>query len=217
MSSRNNYYSASMYEEAIRSVRTNIQFSSLDKKNKVISITSTKPAEGKSTVIYKLAKSFADNGDKVILLDCDLRSPSISEIAGINDNVGITNYLTGKVNIQRAINKDREQSNLDMIFTGPVPPNPAEILASDTFKEFVEDLSKEYDYVFIDTPPSGLFTDASLVSTISDGVIFVIKSSDTKKEDISLALENLKKVDAHILGAVLTHMPIKDKKYGNYY
>ena len=206
-----------MYDEAIRSVRTNIQFSSLDKKNKVISITSTKPSEGKSTVIYKLAKSFADNGDKVILLDCDLRSPSISEIAGINDNVGITNYLTGKVNIQRAINKDREQSNLDMIFTGPVPPNPAEILASETFKEFIEDLSKEYDYVFIDTPPVGLFTDASLVSTISDGVIFVIKSSDTKKEDISLALENLKKVDAHILGAVLTHMPMKDKKYGNYY
>lgn len=217
MSSRNNYYSASMYDEAIRSVRTNIQFSSLDKKNKVISITSTKPSEGKSTVIYKLAKSFADNGDKVILLDCDLRSPSISEIAGINDNVGITNYLTGKVNIQRAINKDREQSNLDMIFTGPVPPNPAEILASNTFKEFVEDLSKEYDYVFIDTPPVGLFTDASLVSTISDGVVFVIKSSDTKKEEISLALENLKKVDAHILGAVLTHMPMKDKKYGNYY
>ncbi len=206
-----------MYDEAIRSVRTNIQFSSLDKKNKVISITSTKPAEGKSTVIYKLAKSFADNGDKVILLDCDLRSPSISEIAGINDNVGITNYLTGKVNIQRAINKDREQSNLDMIFTGPVPPNPAEILASNTFKEFVEDLSKEYDYVFIDTPPVGLFTDASLVSTISDGVIFVIKSSDTKREDIALALENLKKVDAHILGAVLTHMPMKEKKYGNYY
>ncbi len=206
-----------MYDEAIRSVRTNIQFSSLDKKNKIISITSTKPAEGKSTVIYKLAKSFADNGDKVILLDCDLRSPSISEIAGINDNVGITNYLTGKVNIQRAINKDREQSNLDMIFTGPVPPNPAEILASNAFKDFVEDLSKQYDYVFIDTPPVGLFTDASLVSTISDGVIFVIKSSDTKKEDISLAIENLKKVDAHILGAVLTHMPMKEKKYGNYY
>ena len=217
MTSKNNYYSASMYDEAIRSVRTNIQFSSLDKKNKVISITSTKPSEGKSTVIYKLAKSFADNGDKVILLDCDLRSPSISEIAGINDNVGITNYLTGKVNIQRAINKDREQSNLDMIFTGPVPPNPAEILASNAFKDFVEELSKEYDYVFIDTPPVGLFTDASLVSTICDGVIFVIKSSDTKKEDISLALENLKKVDAHILGAVLTHMPMKEKKYGNYY
>lgn len=217
MTSKNNYYSASMYDEAIRSVRTNIQFSSLDKKNKVISITSTKPSEGKSTVIYKLAKSFADNGEKVILLDCDLRSPSISEIAGINDNVGITNYLTGKINIQRAINKDREQSNLDMIFTGPVPPNPAEILASNAFKDFVEELSKEYDYVFIDTPPVGLFTDASLVSTISDGVIFVIKSSDTKKEDISLALENLKKVDAHILGAVLTHMPMKEKKYGKYY
>lgn len=217
MNSRNSYYNASMYDEAIRSVRTNIQFSSLDKKNKIIAVTSTKPAEGKSTVIYKLAKSFADNGDKVILIDCDLRSPSISEIAGINDNVGVTNYLTGKVSIQRAINKDRDQANLDLIFTGPVPPNPAEILASQVYKKFIEDLSEVYDYVFIDTPPVGLFTDASIVSTLCDGVIFVIKSSDTKKEDISLALDNLKKVDAHILGAVLTHVPMKEKKYGNYY
>lgn len=217
MSKKNTYYSASMYDEAIRSVRTNIQFSSLDKKNKIIAVTSTKPSEGKSTVIYKLAKSFADNGERVILIDCDLRSPSLYEIAGINDNVGVTNYLTGKVSIQRAINKDRDQANLDLIFTGPVPPNPAEILASQVFKKFIEDLSEVYDYVFIDTPPVGLFTDASIVSTVCDGVIFVIKSSDTKKEDITLALDNLKKVDAHILGAVLTYVPMKDKRYGNYY
>ena len=146
-----------------------------------------------------------------------MRSPSLYEIAGINDNVGVTNYLTGKVSIQRAINKDRDQANLDLIFTGPVPPNPAEILASQVFKKFIEDLSEVYDYVFIDTPPVGLFTDASIVSTLCDGVIFVIKSSDTKKEDITLALDNLKKVDAHILGAVLTYVPMKDKRYGNYY
>lgn len=213
----NNYYTASAYEEAIRTVRTNIQFSSLDKENRIISITSTKPSEGKSTVIYNLAKSFAENGERVILIDCDLRSPSISQIAGIKDNVGVTNYLTGKVSLERAVNKDREQDNLDLMFTGPVPPNPAEILASKIFKNFIEEVSEIYDYVFIDTPPVGLFTDSSIVATLSDGIIFVIKSSDTKKEEINQALNNLKKVEANILGCVLTYMPSKDKGYGSYY
>lgn len=214
----NNYYTASAYEEAIRTVRTNIQFSSLDKENRIISITSTKPSEGKSTVIYNLAKSFAENGGgRVILIDCDFRSPSISQIAGIKDNVGVTNYLTGKVSLERAVNKDREQDNLDLMFTGPVPPNPAEILASKIFKNFIEEVSEIYDYVFIDTPPVGLFTDSSIVATLSDGIIFVIKSSDTKREEINQALDNLRKVGANILGCVLTHMPFKDKGYGAYY
>lgn len=211
------YYSSSMYDEAIRSVRTNIQFSGVDKKNKVISITSAKPAEGKSTIIYNLAKSFAENGDKVILLDCDLRKPTIPLISGVDNNIGLTNYLTGKVDYSRIINTDPDQENFDMIFTGPIPPNPAEILASKAYKNLVEQLSDIYDYVFIDTPPAGLFTDASVVSTLCDGVIFAIKSSDTKREEIVQALDNLKKVDANILGTVLTHVPMKHKKYGNYY
>lgn len=211
------YYSSSMYDEAIRSVRTNIQFSGVDKKNKVISITSAKPAEGKSTIIYNLAKSFAENGDKVILLDCDLRKPTIPLISGVDNNIGLTNYLTGKVDYSRIINTDPDQENFDMIFTGPIPPNPAEILASKAYKNLVEQLSDIYDYVFIDTPPVGLFTDASIVSTLCDGVIFAIKSSDTKREEIVQALDNLKKVDANILGTVLTHVPMKHKKYGNYY
>ncbi|RGB77935.1 CpsD/CapB family tyrosine-protein kinase [Anaerococcus nagyae] len=211
------YYSSSMYDEAIRSVRTNIQFSGVDKKNKVISITSAKPAEGKSTIIYNLAKSFAENGDKVILLDCDLRKPTIPLISGVDNNIGLTNYLTGKVDYSRIINTDPDQENFDMIFTGPIPPNPAEILASKAYKNLVEQLSDIYDYVFIDTPPAGLFTDASIVSTLCDGVIFAIKYSDTKREEIVQALDNLKKVDANILGTVLTHVPMKHKKYGNYY
>lgn len=211
------YYSSSMYDEAIRSVRTNIQFSGVDKKNKVISITSAKPAEGKSTIIYNLAKSFAENGDKVILLDCDLRKPTIPLISGVDNNIGLTNYLTGKVDYSRIINTDPDQENFDMIFTGPIPPNPAEILASKAYKNLVEQFSDIYDYVFIDTPPAGLFTDASIVSTLCDGVIFAIKYSDTKREEIVQALDNLKKVDANILGTVLTHVPMKHKKYGNYY
>ena len=218
MSKKNyGYYSSSMYKEAIRSVRTNIQFSGIDKKNKIISITSTKPAEGKSTVIYNLAKSFAESGDRVILLDCDLRKPTIPIISGVDNNIGLTNYLTGKVDYSRIINTDPDQENFDMIFTGPIPPNPAEILASTAYKNLVNQLADIYDYVFIDTPPVGLFTDASIVSTLCDGVIFAIKASDTKREDISQALGNLEKVNAHILGTVLTHVPMKNKKYGNYY
>lgn len=217
MSKKNGYYNASMYEEAIRSVRTNIQFSGIDKKNKVISITSAKPEEGKSTVIYNLAKSFAENGDRVILLDCDLRKPTIPIISGVDNNVGLTNYLTGKVEYSRIINTDPDQGDFDMIFTGPIPPNPAEILASTAYKNLVNQLADIYDYVFIDTPPAGLFTDASIVSTLCDGVIFAIKSGDTKREDISQALNNLEKVNANILGTVLTHVPMKNKKYGDYY
>lgn len=217
MSKKNSYYTASMYDEAIRSVRTNIQFSGVDKKNKVISITSTKPEEGKSTIIYNLAKSFAENGGKVILLDCDLRKPTIPLISGVDNNIGLTNYLTGKVDYSRIINTDSDQENFDMIFTGPIPPNPAEILASKAYKNLVEQLSDIYDYVFIDTPPVGLFTDASIVSTLCDGVIFAIKFSDAKREDIVQALDNLKKVDANILGTVLTHVPMKNKRYRNYY
>lgn len=206
-----------MYDEAIRSVRTNIQFSGVDKENKIISVTSTKPAEGKSTVLYNLAKSFAENGDKVILLDCDLRNPSIDEIAGVNFNLGITNYLTGKADINDVIIKDREQSNLDLVLTGPIPPNPSEMLASKIFANLIKNLAETYDYVFLDTPPVGLFTDASIVSTLSDGMIYVVKSSDTKREEIAQALENLKRVDANILGMVLTHAHLKKSKYGKYY
>lgn len=214
---KKNYYNSSMYDEAIRSVRTNIQFSGVDKENKIISVTSTKPAEGKSTVIYNLAKSFAENGDSAILLDCDLRSPSIGEIAGVNFNLGITNYLTGKADINDVIIKDREQANLDLILTGPIPPNPSEMLASKVFANLIKNLAETYNYVFIDTPPVGLFTDASIVSTLCDGIFYVVKSSDTKKEEISQALENLKRVDANILGMVLTHAHLKKSKYGNYY
>lgn len=212
-----NYYNSSMYDEAIRSVRTNIQFSGVDKENKIISVTSTKPAEGKSTVLYNLAKSFAENGDKVILLDCDLRNPSIDEIAGVNFNLGITNYLTGKADINDVIIKDREQSNLDLVLTGPIPPNPSEMLASKIFANLIKNLAETYDYVFLDTPPAGLFTDAPIVATLCDGVIFAIKSADTKREDIAQALDSLKKVGANILGTVLTHAVVKKSSYGKYY
>ena len=214
---KNNYYNASIYKEAIRSVRTNIQFSNIDKENRIIAITSSKPSEGKSTVIYNLAKSFAENGEKVVILDFDLRAPKLNVVSGVESNVGLTNVITGKVPIERALIRDRDEENLYILLSGPVPPNPAEILASNQVRNLIEDLSDMFDYVFIDTPPVGLFTDASIVSTYCDGMVFAIKSNDTKKEDVAKALDNLKKVNAKILGAVLTFADVKKFNYKGYY
>ena len=214
---KNNYYNASIYEEAIRSVRTNIQFSNIDKENRIIAITSSKPSEGKSTVIYNLAKSFAENGEKVVILDFDLRAPKLNVVSGVESNVGLTNVITGKVPIERALIKDPSEGNLHILLSGPVPPNPAEILASNHVRNLIEDLSDMFDYVFIDTPPVGLFTDSSIVSTYCDGIVFAIKSNDTKREEVAKALDNLKKVNAKILGAVLTFADVKKFNYKGYY
>ena len=217
MAKKHDYYSASIYEEAIRSVRTNIQFSNIDKENRIIAITSSKPSEGKSTVIYNLAKSFAENGERVVILDFDLRAPKLNLVAGVESNVGLTNVITGKVPIERALIRDPDEENLYILLSGPVPPNPAEIIASNHVKNLIDDLSNSFDYVFIDTPPVGLFTDASIVSTYCDGMVFAIKSNDTKKEDVAKALDNLKKVNAKVLGAVLTFADVKKFNYKGYY
>lgn len=217
MAKKHSYYNSSLYDEAIRSVRTNIQFADIDHKNKIIAMTSSKPSEGKTTVVYKLAQSFAENGERVVLLDFDLRAPKVGVVAGIDNNVGLTNVITGKLELDRALYRDKGQENLFILLSGPTPPNPAEILASNHIKDLVNELSQSFDYVFIDTPPVGLFTDASIVSTFCDGMIFAIKSNDTKKEEISRALDNLKKVNAKVIGAVLTFADVKEFNYKGYY
>lgn len=217
MAKKHSYYNSSLYDEAIRSVRTNIQFSDIDHKNKIIAMTSSKPSEGKTTVVYKLAQSFAENGERVVLLDFDLRAPKVGVVAGIDNNVGLTNVITGKLELDRALYRDKGQENLFLLLSGPTPPNPAEILASNHIKDLVNELSQSFDYVFIDTPPVGLFTDASIVSTFCDGMIFAIKSNDTKKEEIARALDNLKKVNAKVIGAVLTFADVKEFNYKGYY
>lgn len=217
MAKKHSYYNSSLYDEAIRSVRTNIQFADIDHKNKIIAMTSSKPSEGKTTVVYKLAQSFAENGERVVLMDFDLRAPKVGVVAGIDNNVGLTNVITGKLELDRALYRDKGQENLFLLLSGPTPPNPAEILASNHIKDLVNELSQSFDYVFIDTPPVGLFTDASIVSTFCDGMIFAIKSNDTKKEEIARALDNLKKVNAKVIGAVLTFADVKGFNYKGYY
>ena len=142
------YYTSSIYEESIRSIRTNIEFSDIDNKKKTIAVTSSKPSEGKTTLIYNLAKSFAQNGESVVVVDFDLRMPKLGDVAGIETNMGVTNVITGKVDLDRALIKDQYEDNLTVLLSGPTPPNPAEILASDHVKDLIERLKEKFDYVF---------------------------------------------------------------------
>lgn len=214
----NNYYSnTSVYNESIRTLRTNIQFSDIDQDFKKLVITSSIPNEGKTTIAINLARSFAENGLKVLLIDCDLRNPSVSKILGYENNVGLTNLLLNKIEFVKAKIVDDKSENLDILLSGPIPPNPSEVVSSKSFKNLIEKLEEFYDYIIIDTPPVGIITDAAIISTISDGVILITKSNDTKKDVIKSAINNIETVGSKIIGVVLTFVKTKGSHYGDYY
>src|SRR5574344_927247 len=217
MAKKNNYNSSSIYDEAIRTLRTNILFSDIDQKLKKIVITSSLPDEGKSTIAIELSRSLAQNGSKVILLSCDLRNPSIGQYIENDVNFGITNVLMRRMELDSAIIVDETEPNLSILMSGPIPPNPSELISSNAMKNLIKELEEKYDYVIIDTPPVGIITDAAILSTISDGVLLVVKSESTKKDIIKNAIENINRVNGKILGTVLTHVKTKGGHYGGYY
>lgn len=216
MAKKNNY-TTTAYDESIRTLRTNILFSNVDKDIKKIVVTSSVPDEGKTTLCIDLARSLASSSSRVVLIDLDLRNPSIKNITGQENNIGITNIIMKKATLSDASTKDTEQENLDIISSGPIPPNPTELIASDSMKSLLDELSNNYDYVIIDTPPVGILTDAAIISTLSDGVLLAIKSGSTKKEMVKKAIDNIEKVNGNILGAIMTFVNVKNSQYGNYY
>ncbi len=156
----------SVISEEFRAIRTSIQYSNLDKKIKTILVTSTTKNEGKTTTTSNLAVSFAKlDNKKVLLIDCDLRNPSVHKAFGISNIKGLSDLLIEGKSILNYINPTQVE-NLHIITAGAVPPNPAEVLASDTMKEFIKNIQNEYDYVFIDTPPIGMVTDAGILASI---------------------------------------------------
>ena len=217
MAKKNNYSASSIYDEAIRTLRTNILFSDIDQKLKKIVITSSLPDEGKSSIAMQLSRSLAQNGSKVILLGCDLRNPSIGQYIENDENYGITNVLMRRMELDNAIIADELEPNLSILLSGPIPPNPSELISSNAMKNLIKELEEKYDYVIIDTPPVGIITDAAILSTISDGVLLVVKSESTKKDIIKNAIENINRVNGKILGTVLTHVKTKGGHYGGYY
>lgn len=205
----------SVVSESYKTLRTNIQYSSFDKEIKTIVVTSSIAGEGKSMTSCNLALSFAQENKKVLLIDCDLRKPSIHKKFRISNLKGLSNTLVGKIEIENA--EYRYNNYLTILTSGPIPPNPSEMLGSNQLKNLVEKLKERYDVIILDSAPLQAVTDAQLLSANADGTILVVEAEKTKKDDIVSAKELLNKVDANILGLVLNKSKNREKKYYYYY
>lgn len=201
--------------EAYKRLRTNVQFCGSDVK--VITLTSTIPNEGKSSVSFNLAASIAESGKKVIFIDADLRKSVLVGRYKINKAVkGFTHFLSG-VNAFDEVVYSTNVENLHVVFSGPVPPNPAELLGNKYFKTLIKQLRQTYDYVIIDTPPIGSVIDAAIVAPECDGVVMVVAAGEISYKLVQKTKAQLEKADCKILGVVLNKVPTgKGGYYGHY-
>ena len=205
----------SVISEQYRTIRTNIEYSNVDQDKKTILVTSSDKNEGKTTTVSNLAVSFANLNKKVLLIDCDLRNASIHKMFRLNNIYGLTDILAKDKTVDKCIQKT-ELENLYVLTAGAIPPNPAEILSSEKMKNLIEDLKNIYDYIFIDTPPIGLVTDAGALSSFIDGVVLVVKSESVEKKYLEETKKKLDAVDARILGAILNSYKSEQKDYDYY-
>ena len=205
----------SIAAESYRTLRTNIQYSSFDKEYKVIVVTSSDPSEGKSTTAGNLALSMAQDDKKVILIDCDLRNPSLHKKFKISNLVGLSDVIIGKTDLIKAVH--RHNKNLVLLTSGKIPPNPSEMLSSKTMGNLLETLKESFDYIILDTPPVQAVTDSQILSTKADGTILVVRAEKTKRESVQNAVNLLKKVNANIIGTVLNGVDSSRNKYYYYY
>lgn len=203
--------------EAYRMLRTNIQFSSLDNPPKTLAITSPNPSEGKSTTLGNLAVVMAQQGQRVIVVDTDLRRPTQHHIFQIPNNIGLTNaLLQDSGNLDRFI-QNTQLSNLRVMTTGPLPPNPAELLSSGRFRQLIDQLKQIADIVLFDSPPALAVTDATILARQVDGVVLVINAGATRRHALTAAKEALSKDGVHILGIVLNRLRPQTGSYYYYY
>lgn len=205
----------SIAAENYRTLRTNIQYSSFDMEYKVIMVTSSEPGEGKSTTAGNLALCLAQGDKKVILIDCDLRKPSIHKKFKISNIVGLSDVMVGKEELATALH--RYNKNLVILTSGKIPPNPSEMLSSKAMTALIEKFKENFDYIVLDTPPVQAVTDSQILSTKADGTILVVRAERTKKDSVENAVGLLKKVNANIIGTVLNGVDNSRNKYYYYY
>ena len=207
----------SRISEQFKTLRTNIQFSIVDKKLKTLVVTSAAPNSGKTTVAANLATTFAMQGLKVLLCECDLRRPTIHKVFQVPNGKGLTNILTDpSLNIEDCFVKT-SQEGLSLLTAGPIPPNPAELLGSNRMLLLESILEERFDLVIFDTPPLLGFTDGQVMAGRADGTIFVIHHGVSTKEDVTKSSEILKMVDANVLGAVYNRVPADEQDNSYYY
>lgn len=205
----------SMAAESYRILRTNIEYSSFDTKYKAIVVTSSEPEEGKSTTAGNLALCMAQGDKKVMLIDCDLRKPSLHKKFKVSNLLGLSDVIVGKADL--AIATHRYNKNLFLLPSGKIPPNPSEMLSSKVMSYLLESLKETFDYIILDTPPLKVVTDSQILSTKADGTILVVRAERTKRDAVKSAVDLLKNVNANIIGIVLNGIDASRNKYDYYY
>lgn len=201
--------------EAYKTLRTNIQYSSFDKNAQAIIVTSSQLGEGKSTTAGNLALSMAQDGKKTILIDCDLRKPTVHKKFGITNSSGLSEVIVGKVDLKDAMKEFNK--NLTIITSGKIPPNPSEMLGSNNMQRFLNELKRHYDCIILDTPPVLAVTDAQILSRNVDGMILVIRAGRTKKEIVIKAKKQIENVGGKIIGTILNAVDSKNGRNNYYY
>jgi len=199
--------------EAARAIRTNIIFMSPDRPFRRLLVTSAAPAEGKTTVACCVAVAMAQAGRKVALLDCDMRRPRIHRVFGFRNDVGVTTALVEQSTIEEVI-RPTSVPNLSVVTTGPIPPNPAELLHSEAFERFLRALEQGFDSVVIDSPPVAPVTDAAVLSTKVDCTILVVRAFKTRKDVALRAVRALRGVGTTTIGTVLNAVDFQRRDYG---
>lgn len=199
-------------DESYRAIRTNLQFLPKHEKSNVIAITSSVSGEGKTTISFNLGKIIAQTGKKVIILDLDLRKASLHKEFNIPNNIGISNYLTEQNSLDE-VTQNIDNSSLDVITTGTLPPNPSELILTDKMKNFIEILKEKYDYIIFDTPPVGLVTDAMILMNYADINFVVARASYTRKEFVKNLDRLSKEHNQNTFGLILNGVEIGEK-YG---
>ncbi|ALC89188.1 capsular biosynthesis protein [Bacillus sp. FJAT-18017] len=202
--------------EQYRTLRTNIQFSSVDEEIKKIMVTSSGPGEGKSTTTANLAVVFAQQGKSVLLIDADLRKPTVHYSFNLTNTIGLTNVLSHQVNLEEAIN-ETDVKGLYVVSSGPIPPNPSELLGSRMMDSFIKEAEGKFDIIMFDTPPVLAVTDAQILSNKCDGTILVVSSENTEIEQAVKAKELLTTAQAKVLGVVLNNRKFEKNQQYYYY
>lgn len=207
----------SVISEQFRTIRTNVQFSMVDEDLRTLVVTSAAPGAGKSTVAANLASTFASKEKRVLLVDTDLRKPTVHKLFKLRNTVGVTSLLANPdVALQEAV-VPTAVDGLFVLPSGPVPPNPSELLGSKRMDALLEEMKKHFDLIIFDTPPLIAVTDAQVMASKVDGALFVIHTGVAKKEEALKAKELLELVGANVLGAVLNHVPQTEDNYYYYY
>lgn len=202
--------------EAYRTLRTNISFSAVDDDLKVIMVTSSGPGEGKSTTVANLAVTYAQSEKRTILIELDLRKPTVHKTFKLSNRLGISHVLTKQASLDEVI-QDTTIPNLSAITAGLIPPNPSELVGSKSLGLILEQLKEQFDQIIIDTPPVLALTDAQLISTHCDGVVLVAESGKVKRSALLDAKERLEIVKARIVGVVINNAKRKAKDDYYYY